>query len=109
MNLLLDTQSSLWWSTDPGKLSSAALAACQSRANTLFLSVVSAWEIQIKLQIGKLTIASGLEQLVTHQQQVNSMQVLPVLLSHVYGLAQLPRTIRTRSIDSSLIRQTSRA
>jgi len=54
MNLLLDTQAFLWWSTARSKLSHRALTACQDSGNTLSLSVVSAWEIQIKLQLGKL-------------------------------------------------------
>jgi PIN domain nuclease of toxin-antitoxin system len=90
MNLLFDTQAFLWWATAPDKLSGAALTACQDRANTLILSAVSVWEIQIKLQLGKLTITSSLERLVENQVQVNRVQALPVLLPHVYGLATLP-------------------
>ena len=90
MNLLLDTQVFLWWATAPEKLSGAALTACQDRTNALILSVVSVWEIQIKLQLGKLKIASSIERLVENQVQVNRVQVLPVLLPHVYGLAALP-------------------
>jgi PIN domain nuclease of toxin-antitoxin system len=48
MNLLLDTQAFLWWSTARSKLSPAALTACLDRSNTWVLSVVRVWEIQIK-------------------------------------------------------------
>jgi PIN domain nuclease of toxin-antitoxin system len=89
MNLLLDTQAFVWWATDHGKLSAAALAACQDRGNTLTVSVVAAWEMQIKLQIGKLTLAVPLEQMIRDEQQVNNMQVLPVLLPHVLALGTL--------------------
>jgi PIN domain nuclease of toxin-antitoxin system len=90
MNLLLDTHAFLWWCSAPNRLSATALAACQDRNNSLSTSVVSAWEIQIKVQLGKLAIPSALEDLLQHQQQVNNMQVLPVLLPHVYALATLP-------------------
>jgi PIN domain nuclease of toxin-antitoxin system len=90
MNLLLDTHVFLWWSVTPHRLSATALAACQDDSNSLFLSVLSAWEIQIKLQIRKLVIPSPLEHLIQHQQQTNSMQMLPMLLPHVYTLASLP-------------------
>src|SRR5437762_743648 len=90
MNLLFDTQAFLWWSTDPAKLSRAALAACQDRSIQLILSVVSAWEMQIKLQLCKLTLATPLVLLIERQQQLNNIQVLPVLLPHVSGLATLP-------------------
>jgi PIN domain nuclease of toxin-antitoxin system len=90
MNLLLDTQAFLWWSTARGKLSAAAHSACQDRTNTLIVSVVCAWEMQIKLQTGKLTLTVPLEQLIQVEQQVNNMQVLPVLLPHVIALGSLP-------------------
>ncbi len=66
------------------------MAACQDPGNVLTLSVVSAWEIEIKRQLGKLTIASSLDHLIRSQQQVNNLRVLPVLLPHVYGVAALP-------------------
>lgn len=90
MNLLLDTHSFLWWCITPHRLSAPALAVCQDDSNSLYLSVASAWEIQIKVQIGKLAIPSSLEHLIQHQQQKNSMLVLPVLLPHVFALAALP-------------------
>jgi len=39
MKLLLDTHTFLWWDSEPGRLSSKALALCQDRANTVLLSV----------------------------------------------------------------------
>ena len=56
MKLLLDTHAFIWWDGDASKLSAAALAACQSQANGLHLSLASVWELQIKLQLGKLSL-----------------------------------------------------
>jgi PIN domain nuclease of toxin-antitoxin system len=53
MKLLLDTHAFVWWDSAPEKLSPQARAACQDRTNLLLLSVASAWEMQIKLQLGK--------------------------------------------------------
>ena len=58
-------------------LSPAALAACQDENNTLFLSLASAWEIQIKQQLGKLELSENLSTLVSTQQQQNGLQLLP--------------------------------
>jgi PIN domain nuclease of toxin-antitoxin system len=104
MNLLLDTQAFLWWSDAPNKLSRPALAALQDPANQLILSVVSVWEVQIKLNAGKLTIASSLEHLIETQQQTNNVQVLPVYLDHVYPLASLP-LVHKDPFDRLLIAQ----
>ncbi len=56
MKLLLDTHVFLWLAGAPEKLTARALDACKNRQNPIYLSVVSAWEIQIKSQLGKLTL-----------------------------------------------------
>ena len=90
MKLLLDTHAFLWWDSDPDKLSPPALAACQNPSNVLLLSVASAWEMQIKLQLGKLKLALPLETIVESQQQTNRLEILPVTLAHVLALEVLP-------------------
>ena len=57
MKLLLDTHAFIWWDSEPARLSARALAMCQDRDNELLVSVASAWEMQIKQQLGKLTLA----------------------------------------------------
>ena len=90
MKLLLDTHAFIWWANEPEKLSERASAACQDSSNTLILSVVSAWEMQIKMQMGKLKISRPIEELIKTQQQTNGLQVLPVELAHVLNLNNLP-------------------
>jgi PIN domain nuclease of toxin-antitoxin system len=90
MRLLLDTHAFLWWADHPERLSPEALKACTDLQTQLIVSVVSAWEMQIKMQLGKLRLRSPLDQLMSHQQQVNDVQILPVELSHVLSLGALP-------------------
>jgi PIN domain nuclease of toxin-antitoxin system len=52
--------------------------------------VVSLWEIQIKTQLGKLSLTTSLADMVTTQLQVNAIRILPVELTHVLALDQLP-------------------
>lgn len=104
MNLLLDTHVFLWLNDTPEKLSSTALAACQDENNTLFLSLASAWEIQIKQQLGKLEISESLQTLISTQQQQNGLQLLPIELAHIEGLSQLPAVHRD-PFDRLLIAQ----
>ena len=66
-----------------------ALAALRDPANTVWLSVVSVWEIVIKAQLGKLNLRLPLPHIVTHQQ-ANGLQVLPVTLPHVLAVEGLP-------------------
>lgn len=90
MKLLLDTHAFIWWDSDPAKLSPQARAACQDRANVLLLSVASVWEMQIKLQLGKLHLRLPLAEVIAGQQQTNDIQMLPVALGHVLALQDLP-------------------
>ena len=90
MNLLFDTHTFIWWANEPEKLSQKALDHCQNSANTLILSVASIWEMQIKIQLGKLTIDQGLKELIQAQKDGNDLQVLPIELAHVLELDRLP-------------------
>jgi PIN domain nuclease of toxin-antitoxin system len=90
VKLLLDTHTFIWWDSEPDRLSPQALALCQDRRNILLLSVVSVWEMQIKLQLGKLRLALPLKEIIETQQQTNNIEILPVTLAHVLALENLP-------------------
>lgn len=90
MKLLLDTHTFIWWIIQRGKLSTKALTACEDFSNDLYLSIVSLWEMQIKMQTGKLNFQHPLPHLVTEQQQLNGLKLLPVNPAHIYTLDQLP-------------------
>ncbi len=90
MRVLLDTNAFLWWDDQRERLSEAALAACTDSENVLFVSSVSIWEIQIKTQLGKLSLRVPLEQTIQEQQQLNDVRVLHLELSHIYQLEHLP-------------------
>jgi PIN domain nuclease of toxin-antitoxin system len=91
MKLLLDTHTFIWWDSSPQKLSPKALALCQNPENTLLLSMASIWEIQIKLQLGKLSLNLPLPELIESQQQTNNIELLPINLTHVLTLDTLPK------------------
>src|SRR4051794_22431266 len=90
MKLLLDTHIFIWWADQPEKLSPAALCALEDEANELLLSVASVWEMQIKIQLGKLKLSLPLKELVKNQQETNDLTVSPIALMHVLTLDALP-------------------
>jgi PIN domain nuclease of toxin-antitoxin system len=90
MRLLLDTHIFIWWADQPERLSPAALSALEDEANELLLSVASVWEMQIKIQLGKLKLSLPLKELVKSQQETNDLTVSPVALAHVFALDALP-------------------
>jgi PIN domain nuclease of toxin-antitoxin system len=90
MKLLLDTHIFIWWVDQPEKLSHAALSALEDETNDLLLSVASVWEMQIKIQLGKLKVSLPLGGLIKNQQETNELTVLPVALNHILALDALP-------------------
>ena len=90
MKVLLDTHTFIWWDSEPLRLSPQVLNMCQNPENLLLLSVASVWEMQIKLQLGKLKLVLPLSELVKGQQQINKIEILAVKLEHVLALDRLP-------------------
>ena len=62
MKVLYDTHTLLWAAFNPGKLSSKALAIAVDETNEIFVSAASAWEIAMKVRLGKLPGAEAFEQ-----------------------------------------------
>lgn len=64
MKLLLDTHVFLWLNDDADWLSETAKALCGAGMHDFYLSIVSAWEMQIKDQLGKLELSVTVEEMV---------------------------------------------
>jgi len=90
MRLLLDTHVLLWWHDQPARLTETAYGAINDPGNDVFLSVVNGWEIQIKAQLGKLTLSKPLRLLLQEEQATNGFRVLPVTIEHIYALDSFP-------------------
>lgn len=54
MRVLLDTCTFIWLAAEPARVSARAREAFVAPDNEVFLSVVSCWEISVKLAAGKL-------------------------------------------------------
>ena len=89
MKLLLDTHTFIWWDSEPSKLSERALELLINKDNIRLLSVVSLWEIQIKHQLGKLTLNKALGENIAIQQN-NYIGILPISVEQILALDSLP-------------------
>lgn len=85
MKAVLDTHAFIWWDSEPEKLSPRARSLCENPQNQLVLSVASLWEMQIKLQLGKLTLTSALSSIIAAQQEANELQILAIQPEHAYA------------------------
>jgi PIN domain nuclease of toxin-antitoxin system len=104
MNLLLDTHVFIWLSLTPERLSERVTDLLMDETNLWFLSLVSVWEMQIKRQLGKLSLNLPLPELIASQQQTNGLQLLPIELNHIFTLENLPQFHRD-PFDRLLIAQ----
>jgi PIN domain nuclease of toxin-antitoxin system len=100
MKLLLDTHVLLWALAMPEKLGASSRSALENPGNTIFVSAVSAWEIEIKRALGKLRAPDDLEE----QLRAARFSELPLRVRHVQELARLPELHRD-PFDRMLIAQ----
>ena len=91
MRYLLDTHAFLWLAHQSTSLSGQAREIMADSDNVLFLSLASIWELQIKAQIGRLELARPSVDIVREQQEVNQIQLLPIILEHIIALEDLPQ------------------
>lgn len=90
MGLLLDTHTYLWFVNADPRLSATAAERIGDPDERVLVSVVSAWEIIIKLSTGKLALNRPLKELWTESIALNQFDVLNVTADHVLALAPLP-------------------
>ena len=102
MKLLLDTHIFLWADSAPAKLSASIEALLVGTEHERLLSSVSLWEMQLKSQLGKLTLRLPLQEMVEDQVARNGFRVLPITPQHIFELASLP-ALHTDPFDRLLV------
>lgn len=92
MRLLLDTHTLVWALRANALLSSVAQAVIENSENDVFVSVVSAWEIAIKVGQGKWPDAQTLIENFESEIETPRFRLLQIALPHVRlaGLMSLP-------------------
>ncbi len=89
MNILIDSHVLIWWTINPEKLSQTAKYLLNDKTNQLLLSVVSVWEMQIKIQQGKLRLDLPLPEIIENQVKYNDLQILTIALEDIWTLGTL--------------------
>jgi PIN domain nuclease of toxin-antitoxin system len=90
VRILLDTHVFLWWNEASPELSKRAYALLSDPRNTLLLSVVSAWELVLKMQTGKLKLPEPASVYVPTRIAHYGIESLEVTLQHVLRCDSLP-------------------
>ncbi len=103
MFYLLDTHVVLWFLEGNHKLSSLARTSIENPAYVKFISMASIWKIAIKLNLAKLQMEIGLDELKKEILQ-NGFELLPMRFEHFIGLSKL-EDIHKDPFDRILIAQ----
>lgn len=91
MRLLLDSNALIWWVTDPGRLSKAADYAIRNPENEIVVSLVSLWEITIKIAKGGLPELGSSIQYLLDEVREQRFELLPLKPEHLRALGRLER------------------
>ncbi len=90
MRLLLDTHALIWFCEGKAALSPRARAAMEDAANECLVSHATAWEMAIKLNLGKLELGLDYGQIFPGVLDANGFSLLPPSLAHYQALISLP-------------------
>ena len=85
----LDTHTAIWFFDDNAALSSTADQIISDGTNRIYMSMASAWELAIKISIGKLNFAdrtAGFLRLA----ETCEMNIIPIKPKHLTVLETLP-------------------
>jgi PIN domain nuclease of toxin-antitoxin system len=85
LRLLLDTHAFLWWWAGDRKLG-AKIRATIGSADTVLVSAVSAWEMTIKMSLGKLRFDGGIADAV----EACGFERLDMRFEHAEAVRSLP-------------------
>jgi PIN domain nuclease of toxin-antitoxin system len=100
MKVLLDTQALLWWLSDSPHLGREARSVIADGGTTVYVSAVSAWEMEIKSALGRLRTPDNLEVTLAKERFLE----LPVRIVHTTALRDLP-SLHRDPFDRLLIAQ----
>jgi len=84
VRLLLDSHTLIWWVTGDSALPETARRRIAQSREAVFVSAVSAWEIAIKLSLGRLPSASDL--ITNFEESLGLDGFLPLPISPQHGI-----------------------
>jgi len=107
MRILLDTHAIVWWATGDRRLSRKARVTIADPKTEVFISIASAWEIQIKAALMKLTLNESVDALYRSLIIDQGFRMIGIELSDIDQLSTLPPHHRD-PFDRMLVAQSLR-
>jgi PIN domain nuclease of toxin-antitoxin system len=93
------------------RLSAAARAAIEQPNAQRFVSIATAWELAIKMSLGRLALSGAFTEIIPSQVDSNAMTMLPITVEHLTRLTTLPlhhrdpfdRVLAAQALEDQLI------
>jgi PIN domain nuclease of toxin-antitoxin system len=104
VRVLLDTHTLLWWLDDDRRLSRRARAVIASAESTVHVSSASAWEVAIKVSLGKLRDSNDALARFPSLLVERGLSELSVSVAHAVAAGALPG-IHRDPFDRMLVAQ----
>jgi PIN domain nuclease of toxin-antitoxin system len=89
MKILLDTHALIWWFGNESKLSRRASSIIANQSNTVFVSAAVAWELAIKVNLGKFDALSLTTELRRYTEE-EGFEELPISMEQAVRAGLLP-------------------
>ncbi len=89
MKYLIDTHTFIWFLKGSENLSEGSRKIIENEKNEIFISIVSLWEISIKVALGKLKMLAPYETLISEVYKAN-MLIISIDFSHTVVQSKLP-------------------
>ena len=90
MKVLVDTHVFLWAFLHDQNLTTRAKQVLRSDEHELVFSLVSLWEIAIKIKTGKLNAIGSSVAYIRDEMEAYGMELLPIRYEHILQLESLP-------------------
>ena len=108
MQVLLDTHAIVWWATGDQRLSPKSRSVIADPSTDVYISMASAWEIQIKAALQKLQLNESVDALYRNLLIDHDFRISGIELADIDRLATLPPLHRD-PFDRMLVAQALRA
>lgn len=102
MKYLIDTHVLIWALFEPQKLSPGAVEIFENIQNTVYVSVVSFWEISLKYGLGKILLQNVLPDELPHYAEESGFEILELDPETVASFYRLPCTPHKDPFDRLL-------
>jgi len=103
--IVLDTHALVWWANDDAELSPAARNAIEGELDggQIVVSAISAWEIAMLVERGKLVLAMDVDSWLDTVRQIESIRFVPVDIEIGLKSVSLPGEFHKDPADRMIV------